>query len=80
MKLIEQLNGQHALMFYNFQHDKERLVEALAETKLRVRVYSQAKDERDWNNGEIDVLLAHPASCGYGLTFSAEATMQSGLG
>lgn len=67
MELIEQLNGQHALVFYNFQHDKDRLVEALANTNLRVRVYSQSKDEIDWNNGEIDVLLAHPASCGYGL-------------
>lgn len=67
MELIEQLNGQHALVFYNFQHDRDRLVEALASTKLRVRVYSRAQDEIDWNNGEIDVLLAHPASCGYGL-------------
>lgn len=67
MELIEQLNRQHALVFYNFQHDRDRLVEALTATGLRVRVYSQAKDEQDWNNGEIDVLLAHPASCGYGL-------------
>lgn len=67
MELIEQLNEQHALVFYNFQHDRERLVEALANTTLRVRVYSQAKDEADWNNGDIDILLAHPASCGYGL-------------
>ena len=36
-------------------------------TNLRVRVYNQAQDETDWNNGEIDILLAHPASCGYGL-------------
>ncbi len=67
LELIEQLNGQHALVFYNFQHDRDRLIEALTGTGLRVRVYSQAQDERDWNNGEIDVLLAHPASCGYGL-------------
>ena len=67
LELIEQLNGQHALVFYNFQHDRDRLVSALIKTGLRVRVYSQAKDESDWNNGEIDVLLAHPASCGYGL-------------
>lgn len=67
MELIEQLNGQHALVFYNFQHDRERLINALAKTNLRVRSYSRAKDEEDWNNGEIDVLLAHPASCGYGL-------------
>ncbi len=67
MELIEQLNGQHALVFYNFQHDRDRILKALAVYKLRVRVYSQAKDEIDWNNGEIDILLAHPASCGYGL-------------
>ncbi len=67
MELVEQLNGQHALVFYNFQHDRDRLMTALASTKLRVRVYSQAKDEADWNAGKIDILLAHPASCGYGL-------------
>lgn len=67
MELIEQLHGQHALVFYNFQHDRDRLIEALASTNLRVRVYSKAQDEIDWNNGLIDVLLAHPASCGYGL-------------
>ena len=67
MELIEQLNGQHALVFFNYQHDVERLLRALSTTKLRVKVYTQAKDEADWNNGEIDVLLAHPASCGYGL-------------
>lgn len=67
LELVEQLNGQHALVFYNFQHDRDRLVEALAKYNLNVRVYSRAKDEIDWNNGEIDILLAHPANCGYGL-------------
>lgn len=67
LELVEQLNGQHALVFYNFQHDRDRLLEALSKYSFRVRVYSQAKDEVDWNNGEIDILLAHPASCGYGL-------------
>lgn len=67
MELIERLNGQHALVFFSYQHDRDRLLNALAETNLRVRVYAQPKDETDWNNGEIDVLLAHPASCGYGL-------------
>lgn len=67
MELVEQLNGQHALVFYSYQHDRDRLLDALSGTKLRVRVYHDAKDEADWNNGEIDILLAHPASCGYGL-------------
>lgn len=64
---VEQLNGQHALVFYNFQHDRERLLEALAGEKLHVRVYESAADEADWNDGKIDILLAHPASCAYGL-------------
>lgn len=67
MELIERLNGQHALVFYNFKHDCDRLVDALSKTKFRVRVYSCAQDASDWNDGKIDILLAHPASCGYGL-------------
>lgn len=67
LELIEQLNGQHALVFYNFQHDRDRILEALKPSKLRVRVYTQAQDEADWNGGLIDILLAHPMSCGYGL-------------
>ena len=67
LELIEQLNGQHALVFYNFQHDRDRLVKALDGSGLRVRVYAGMEDEDAWNRGEIDILLAHPASCGYGL-------------
>lgn len=67
MELVEKLNGQHALVFYNFQHDRDRLTEALAKTKLRYRVYKNADDEQAWNDGQVDLLLAHPASTGYGL-------------
>ena len=67
LEVLEQLNGQHALVFYNFQHDRDRLLAALAPLGLRVRVYQTTADEDAWNAGEIDVLLAHPASCAYGL-------------
>lgn len=67
METVEQLNGQHAIVYYHFQHDKDRLLAALAKTDLRVRVYKDAREERDWNAGKIDLLLAQPASCGYGL-------------
>lgn len=30
-------------------------------------VYSSAKDAEAWNSGEIPILIAHPASTGYGL-------------
>ena len=67
MELIEQLGGKSALVFYNFQHDLARIVEALRQTKLRVRVLRGAEDELAWNLGEVDILLAHPASAAYGL-------------
>lgn len=67
METVEQLNGQHALVYYYFRHDRDRLLAVLAKSGLRIRVYTGAQDERDWNAGEIDILLAQPASCGYGL-------------
>lgn len=58
-------------MFYWFQHERDRLAEALKGSGLRVRVYHGAEDARAWNAGEVDLLLAHPASCGYGLNLQA---------
>lgn len=67
MEVVEQLHGEHALVFYWFRHEQERLVAALQNTGLRVRVYQGPADEAAWNAGEVDILLAHPASCAYGL-------------
>lgn len=67
MELVESLNGKPALVFYNFQHDKDRIKAALEKTGLRVRELKTPQDENDWNAGQIDILLAHPASCAYGL-------------
>lgn len=73
LETLEQIND-HVLVFYQFQHDRDRLLKALGGVgfrHLRVRVYESARDEGDWNAGKIDVLLAHPASCGYGLNLQA---------
>lgn len=67
MELLESLNGKPALLFYSFQHDKWRILTALTKTKLRVRLLESVADQDAWNAGEVDVLLAHPASCAYGL-------------
>lgn len=66
LETIEQLNGQHVIVYYYFRHDVARILAALPKS-LHVRVYQGAKDQDDWNAGLIDVLLAQPASCGYGL-------------
>jgi len=67
LETLEGLNGKPALVFYCFQHDRDRLMETLAKSGLRVRQYRGAQDGEDWNAGKIDILLAHPASTAYGL-------------
>lgn len=66
-ELIAGLNGKPALVFYNFQHDRDRIKKLLSKTSLKVRELKTPQDETDWNNREIDILLAHPASAAYGL-------------
>lgn len=67
MELVESLQGRPALVFYNFQHDKDRIKKALGKTGLRVRELKTPQDEEDWNARKVDILLAHPASAAYGL-------------
>lgn len=67
LELIEQLNGQHAVICYNFKHDLDRLLSALGKLPLRVAVYHGDDEAREWNAGNIDLLLCQPVSCGYGL-------------
>ena len=60
-ELLEQLNGEHCLTFYGYQHDKDRILERLEKynrgraDKLRVRVYKGVEDEEAWNAGEGDL-------------------------
>ena len=67
LELIESLQGKPALVFYNYQHDRERILRALEKSKLRIRELKDTQDEDDWNAGRIDILLTHPASSAYGL-------------
>ncbi|MCM1577818.1 MAG: DEAD/DEAH box helicase [Ruminococcus sp.] len=64
---VEALNGEHAIIYYSFQHDAERIIKALAPLKLRVEKFSGKQQELNWNAGKTDILLAHPASIAYGL-------------
>ncbi len=67
LELVEGLNDQPAIVYYNFQHDLARIKKALVGTGLRVRDLKTPQDETDWNNRKVDILLAHPASSAYGL-------------
>lgn len=64
---VEQMCGEHVLVFYWFQHEPDRIRETLQRPGRRILLYKGQEDAAAWNAGEVDVLLAHPASCGYGL-------------
>lgn len=64
-ELVEAANGS-VLVFYQYKHDAARIAERLS-VDHEVRVYHDEKDLEAWNQGKIDVLLAHPASTAYGL-------------
>lgn len=71
LEVVERLHGEHTLVYFWYQHERERIERALAKTKLRVRTYTSAADADAWNAGGVDVLLANPQSCGYGLNLQA---------
>ena len=51
------------LVFYNFQADKDAILAKFHEARL----LENDSTIEDWNRGKIKMLLAHPASAGYGL-------------
>ena len=61
-QLIEEANGKPVLIGYWFKADKERI-----EQRFNVREIQSEGDIEDWNKGEIQVGLIHPASAGHGL-------------
>ena len=63
-ELVEAADGS-VLVFYQYKHDAWRIRESLK--GMRVEEYQGAKTLEDWNEGKIDVLLAHPASTAFGL-------------
>ena len=54
LELIESLQGKPVLVFYSFQHDKARILEALEKQKhLRVRELKTTQDQADWNARKV---------------------------
>lgn len=60
--LIEAANGKPVLIAYWFKHDLARIKE-----RFCVEALDSTDSIKRWNNGEIPVAVAHPASAGHGL-------------
>ena len=65
-EIIEAANGSSVLVFYQYKHDAARIAEKFNKA-YRVKVYTDEKQLIEWNAGQVDILLAHPASTAFGL-------------
>lgn len=63
-EIIENNQNETFLIAYNYKHEKDRLLKEFPKAKL---LNTDSKTIKDWNDGKIKILLAHPASCGHGL-------------
>lgn len=62
---LEEANGKPVMVFYQYQHDLERILRYF---KSHNPVLLKGGKEIDrWNAGEIQMLVAHAASAGHGL-------------
>lgn len=66
-EIIELSNGKPILCFYSYKHDLERIQKRFKFAKK----LGGSEDIEKWNNGEIPLLLAHPAGAGHGLNLQA---------
>lgn len=82
VELLEELNGEPALVAYDFRHDKERIKKYL---EKHAPEYASApfidgsttpkqlrRAKKAWDRGELPVMFAHPATAGYGLNLQGK--------
>ena len=68
-EILESANGQPILVFYAYKHDYIRIQKRFKE--YGPREIKNSGDIKDWNAGKVQLMLAHPASCGHGLNLQA---------
>ncbi len=70
-EIVEANEGKPILVFYNFKHDRERIIKYLSKGKHKISDLKSPESITEWNEKRIDILLAHPASAAYGLNLQS---------
>lgn len=68
-EIMEANEGKPVMVFYQYKHDLARLQEYFQ--GYEPRILEKDQDKKDWDEGRIRMLLAHPASMGHGLNLQA---------
>lgn len=69
-ELYDSLGGRPLMVFYEYRHDLEALMDEFPGTPYLGGGVSAKQTSTTiglWNNGELKIMFLHPASCGHGL-------------
>lgn len=78
--IIEAANGKNLLVAYWFRHDLIRITERLEKLGIRYGKLDTDASIREWNAGNLQVGLIHPASAGHGLNLQSGGNMMVWFG
>jgi SNF2 family DNA or RNA helicase len=65
-QIVEDSNGSPVLVAYSFEFDLARITKLFKKAVIFGRGGDVRKQKERWNRGEIELMLAHPASVGHG--------------
>lgn len=68
-EILEAADGKSVLVAWSYQFDRDRIKSFFA--GYEPRELKTAEDIKDWNEGKIRLMLAHPASAGHGLNLQS---------
>ena len=70
LDLVEE--REHSIVFYHWDHQRDELIKEAKRRKISYAVWNPDTPEiaDQFQNGEFQVLFAHPASAGHGLTLT----------
>lgn len=63
--IYEETNGENLLVAYQFRADLERILKKFPKARM---LDDNPRTLKEWNDGKIRMLVAHPMSCGHGLS------------
>lgn len=66
-EIAEAAGDEPLLVFYNYKHDLDRIMKRFPQASSFGAGKETSDTIRAWNDGEIPMLLCHPASVAYGL-------------
>lgn len=70
--IVEDNPNENILVAYNYRFDRDLILREFKQARV---LGKEGEEVRQWNDGEIPLLLAHPASAGHGLNLQKGGTV-----